>query len=443
MTRSHVEDILRSVMPAAEDGRADEAWAALSPLVEASTSHVDAAWGLGLALAYPTFAVETRLPLAVDLLDRWPTATPVLVALAEAAETLRPHNYLNDPPPEDPFFHRLVEALQKRVAQATGAPKEARLHEGLATVARVLGRRWDDVAEKGHQQAIALRPKRWRGHYNYALFLKTRGRFEDGLAANRKAAALAEAPVDSIEWNLAICATGAGDGATAHEVWARMGNILERQDNGLPEGGYRSVQVRLAEHPLAERSSDDDHPGREETIWVERLSPCHGRIRSALYYDIGVDYGDLVLFDGAPILHRRWDDRMVPVFPHLVTLKRGGWRIFRFVGTQAHGGQIDALAEMLPDDAVLYVHTEHVQAVGRDFEEPADDHAPRADERTVVRGKLCLSPDLDPLAVLQQLDETTARSNALRVLAPDLHESMGNTERAAAERRQSERLSDD
>ena len=424
MTRSDVEDILRVVLPAADDGRGDEAWAALTPLIDAASSQAEAAWGLGIALAHPVFPVDQRLPLATRLLDRW-SDPAVLVVLAEATETLRPYSYLNDPPPESPFFVTLAERLKKRVAHATGAPKEARLHEAMATVARVLGRSWDDIAETSHQRAIALRPRRWRGHYNFGLFLKTRGRFQEATEANRKAATLAGRPIESVEWNLAICATGAGDGATAHEVWTRMGDSLKRDGDGLPEGHYHSVQVRLAEHPLAARSAEGDHPGREETIWVERLSPCHGRVQSALYYDLGVDYGDLVLFDGAPILHRRWEDRVVPVFPHLVTLQRSEWRIFRFVGIQARDGQIDDLAARLQDDAVLYVHTE---AVERD--------------QTVVRGKLCISPDVDPSRVVKRLDEATEAVDGFSVLAPELHEALGDGDRAASERNRFELLAD-
>lgn len=99
----------------------------------------------------------------------------------------------------------------------------------------------------------------------------------------------------------------------------------------MPEGGYHDVKVRLAQRPLAERnsSSEPDDPGLEETVWVERLSPCHGIVRSGLYEDLGVDYGDVVLFDGAPITHHEYEGERVAVFPHLVTLKRPGYRPFK------------------------------------------------------------------------------------------------------------------
>ncbi|MFX4790264.1 hypothetical protein ABTB87_23585, partial [Acinetobacter baumannii] len=66
------------------------------------------------------------------------------------------------------------------------------------------------------------------------------------------------------------------------DVWKRMGQKIEPGRFGLPEGGYPACKVKLAERPLAERAADSDDPGQEETVWIERLSPCHGIIRSVL-----------------------------------------------------------------------------------------------------------------------------------------------------------------
>jgi hypothetical protein len=87
-----------------------------------------------------------------------------------------------------------------------------------------------------------------------------------------------------------------------------LGQHIEMGRFGLPEGSYGQVKVRLAEHPLAERKAGENDPGLEETIWIERLSPCHGIVRSALFQDLGVDYGDVVLFDGAPVTHHKYGE---------------------------------------------------------------------------------------------------------------------------------------
>ena len=73
----------------------------------------------------------------------------------------------------------------------------------------------------------------------------------------------------------------------------------------------------------------------EETIWIERPSPCHGIVRSVLFQaEPGVDFGDMVLFDGAPITYHRYGDKQVPVFPHLATLHSWNHRFYDFAATQ-------------------------------------------------------------------------------------------------------------
>src|SRR5262245_37216130 len=137
---------------------------------------------------------------------------------------------------------------------------------------------------------------------------------------------------------------------TALQVWTQIGNKIGMGRFGLPEGRYSTCQVRLAERPLAARDGAHDDPGSEETIWIERLSPCHGIVRSVLYGDLGVDYGDVVLFDGAPITHHKYGEQSVPVFPHLTTLVRSGYQRFELAGTQASAGEIAELSAGLPLD---------------------------------------------------------------------------------------------
>ncbi|MGI1715343.1 hypothetical protein, partial [Escherichia coli] len=39
--------------------------------------------------------------------------------------------------------------------------------------------------------------------------------------------------------------------------------------------------------------------------------PCHGIIRSVLYGKLGVDYGDVILTDGAPITHHTYGEQQI------------------------------------------------------------------------------------------------------------------------------------
>jgi hypothetical protein len=279
-------------------------------------------------------------------------------------------------------------------------------------------------------------------HYNFGLFLKTRGRFREGVIANQAAAQLVDECPDSYEWNLGICATGARDGALALEVWKRLGQRIEMGRFGLPEGGYPQCKVRLAQRPLAERSAESDDPGLEETIWIERLSPCHGIIRSVLYQDLGIDYGDVILFDGAPITWHTYGEQKIPVYPHLATLIRNNYRVFDFAGTQDAGGQIADASADLDRDAIVYSHAENftVMCAGC-WRDPDVDHShDGAVEKHVVTGRIAAPRDLDVRELLQQLDTATSKREPCRVYVPDLCEAAGFPDRAAFERRRFEMI---
>src|SRR5262245_48035187 len=274
----------------------------------------------------------------------------------------------------------------------------AGLLSGLNTAARMMGRQRDAVVEAAALRLIELDPKRGSHYYNYGLFLKTRGRFREGMQANQRARALASETDEACEWNLGICATGARESAIALEVWKRMQHKLEIGRFGLPDGRYPNCKVRLAERPLAERAADTDDPGLEETIWIDRLSPCHGIVRSVLYQDLGVNFGDVVLFDGAPITHHKYGEREIPVFPHLATLVRSRYRIFDFAGTQAEANQLADASVDLAGDTVVYSHTENFRTLcACCFRDTTLDHEhDRTEKRHVVTGKIAAAPDVDP-----------------------------------------------
>lgn len=326
------------------------------------------------------------------------------------------------------------------------APQTLRLRRSDSTAparsrpSRALGRTWDPVAEAAHRQVLAARPDRWQDHYNQGLFFKNRGRFAEGLAANQRALALG-GDVEPVLWNLAICATGAGDGDAALAVWKQLGQTIERGPDGLPTGPYPNALVRLSEHPTAVQGQAEhpEDPGREETVWVRRLSPCHAEVICALYADLGVDMGDIVLHDGAAVGSRRTADATVPVFPHLATIRRGGWEMFWFAGTQAASRQAATLTAHLPGAAEVYVHTEQVRhlcrACAQGEVELHDTHEPESVH--TVTGKICVPPSASARAVRDALDAALAAIGdpQLRLYSPDLQDAAGDPGRGDVEDR--------
>ena len=306
-----------------------------------------------------------------------------------------------------------------------------------------MARQHDDVAESCYRKLVETDPDECSNHYNLGLFMKTRGRFEEGMKANQKAASLIDEVVESYEWNLGICATGAGCGDVALDVWKRMGQKIEMGRFGLPDGRYPECKVKLAERPLSERTAAVDDPGLQETIWIERLSPCHGIIRSVLYQDLGVDYGDVVLIDGAPITYHTYGDIEVPVFPHLATLVRHNYQIFDFAGTQDEPRQLANASVDLDADAVVYSHSENYQELCAScWRDPDIDHEHRERlEKHVVVGRIAAPMHVDPGFLLDQLDKAIAKRASCQIYVPDLCDAAGAEARADVDRRRFQMLS--
>jgi hypothetical protein len=437
LSKEAIEKAKARFMEEAQAERGDSAWEALQPLLRAQSHQQDVALTLVELVERGYLSRERSLEVLERVHEAHRTNELLLGLLGDALERARDLDMLNAPPPETALFATVVDDLAVLAAAARGTDREAVLLSGLATAARMMARQRDELAESAHRRLLELEPDVSRRHYNLGLFLKTRGRFREGMLANQRAASSAKEPSEATEWNLGICATGAREGATALEVWKRMGQKIEMGRFGLPEGGYPTCKVRLAERPLAERTAASDDPGLEETIWIERLSPCHGIVRSVLYQRLGVDFGDVVLIDGAPITYHKYGEREIPVFPHLATLVRSNYQFFDFTGTQDGEGRIDSASADLDGDSVIYSHTENfsILCAGCWRDQDIDHEHGETEEKHVVSGRIAAPPDVAPGDLLRQLDAAMAQRAPCRVYAPDLCAAAGLADRAAFERR--------
>lgn len=380
---------------------------------------------------------EEALEILAEIAEAYAQDANLMGLVGECMEAVHDLDDLNRPAPEAEFHYNFVDNLSKLAAQHRGHPEEKDILFGLATACRMLGRQRDDVAEATYRRLVDLKPEKSEFHYNLGLFLKTRGRFQEGAAANLRAMELADEPTEATQWNLGICATGAGDAETALSIWKGLGNDIEMGQFGLPEGAYPYCKVKLAQYPLAQRDADNDDPGLEETIWIERLSPCHGIIRSVLYQDLGVDYGDVILTDGVPITLHTYGDYQVPVFPHLATLLHRNYQFYNFAGTQGESRQLTRLDEGLEMDAVIYSHTELFREVCANcWRDSSVDHARHEPvQKHVVVGQIAAPPEIHPDALLKQVDNVLAGQAACHLYSPELCSAAGFSDRAEVERR--------
>ncbi|MET0534917.1 MAG: prenyltransferase [Steroidobacter sp.] len=437
LSAKELKKLSKRIADAAAKENEAEVQAGLKPLLHAQQHQEDA------ALCLLTLVKEAGLPheMALDILaqvfESHSQNLTVLALLGDALEQAKDIDMLNAPPPEHPLFQKVADTLVAFAAKTKGTEDEVRTLEGLATAARMLARQRDELAESAYRRLVELEPERPGPHYNLGLLYKTRGRFAEGVIANQTAAKLAKKPVESYQWNLGICATGAGQGEVALAVWKQLEQRIKMGRFGLPEGGYPMCKVRLAERPLAERTAASDDPGLEETIWIERLSPCHGIIRSVLYQQLGVDYGDVILMDGAPITYHTYGDKKIPVFPHLATLVKNHYRFFDFAGTQEEKGQLGDISRDLERDAIVYSHTEnYVTLCANCWRERSVDHEHKATlAKHVIAGRVAAPPDLDVKELLRQLDAAMSSRESCHLYVPQLCEAAGLAERAAVEQR--------
>ncbi|MBY3378781.1 MULTISPECIES: prenyltransferase [Rhizobium] len=444
LTSDEIDAIARDVVAEGQAGRRQAAWQKIQPFRKAQRHQTEAAMALLWIVEEQSLAREEATDVLSEIADAHADNIDILSALGLCLEAVRDIDDLNAPPPEHPIFQTMVAKLDRLAKLHEGRPEQEQILRGLATSARMMARQMDAIAENSLWKLTEIDPRNSAYQYNLGLFYKTRGRFAEGAAAGRAAASLQQEVIDSSEWNLGICATGARDTDTALNVWKRMGQKIELGRFGLPEGGYPACKVRLAQRPLAERTAESDDPGEEETVWIERLSPCHGIIRSVLYGNLSVDYGDVVLMDGAPITHHTYGEQQIPVFPHLATLLRRNYQFFAFAGTQETARQLVDLSEELDGDAVIYSHTESLKIMCANcWRNPDTDHVDHEKmEKHVVTGRIAAPPDIAPARLLDLIDRGIEKRGTCQLYAPDLCAAAGQLARERIDRRRFALLTD-
>lgn len=417
-----------------EDEQYDLAFKSIDNLLKAQPNSDVAAEALVEIVEDGNLDVDDALNILSEVYESHQENINLVSLIGSALEYARNIEELNLAPPEHPLFNSVVQRLSE--VTKSGAEEKMTLL-GLSTATRMMARQHDKLALFSYRRIVDIEPSNPAFHYSLGLLCKTRGLFREGMESNKKGLALLEQPQESYLWNLGICATGAGDGETALGVWKQLGNKIEMGRFNLPEGGYPYCKVKLAEFPLSERGPTNDDPGQQETIWIERLSPCHGIIRSVLYQNLGVDYGDVILIDGAPITYHKYGDNEVPVFPHLSTLSRQHYQFFDFVAMQEERGQINAITESLSGDSVVYVHTENFQILcATCWQDPNNDHTEHAEEeKCIVKGRIAAAKTISASTLLKEIDTAIEKLGHCEIFAPMLCKQSGLEKRADVEQR--------
>ncbi len=400
------------------EGRAAEGWELASAFLPAVARDRDAALAFcDLLTADPGYA--DVLPVSERILSAFGKDAELVIRLSAALVRVAEQRPADEPPFVQGPAHLAAGACQNAFEELSSAQRldprlGGYLQLNMADGLRMMGPEYDDDALKAYKLALTIDNQNGYWWFHLGLLHKWRGRFREGLEANQRAYARLGAH-KPVLWNLALCATALGEGKLALEAWEKLGIKGELSSAGMPMvPGVPPMQVRVATLGEDVGRNDPLPPNvvTFEVLWVEPLSPCHGVVHTPTVRKANVDYGDVVLWDGAPVRVHEVDGRPVPVFPLLSILRPGDERRLRFVGMQKQRGSVQALAQELGAD---------VQAVV--FDERSSDDG----QSNLFYGKLIVPADRDLRKLRQGLEQGLRSRAGLTLAMPRLYELLGDT----------------
>ncbi|MCA9580661.1 MAG: tetratricopeptide repeat protein [Myxococcales bacterium] len=328
-------------------------------------------------------------------------------------------------PQDEPMAARKAADQALRVLEGMSGARALRLR---ANALRLLGPERDGDARRAFGEALAESPEDGNLHYDYGLLHKWRGRWREAFAANEKAFALL-GPERRVLWNLGIAATALGLGDRATAVWKELGMPVEGGHalpivRGLPPARLRvpSRGPDLGSDPLGAGHA------RLELPFVQPLGPCHGVLMTPTFGDAPVDYGDVVLWDGAPAGVVVEDGGPVPRMVLLEVLHRGDERRLPFIAAESR----DRILGALPVGVSTFFSDPRIDRVGVHGEDrgaamgaPVFATTESAEGPGALQGKVIVPGGVSLRAVAEALDGA-----GLRLAIPRLYELLGETRRA-------------
>jgi tetratricopeptide (TPR) repeat protein len=335
----------------------------------------------------------------------------------------------------------ILDALERGPAASAPATTRAHLALARANALRLAGRARDADAVLAFDRAAALAPEDPDVFFDAGLLHKWRGRWPEALDANQRALALGRDD-RGVRWNLALAAIALGRGELAAESFRALGLGAEVNQANMPlVAGLSPVEVRVPSRGVGYAGDESalvpDRALSFEVVSVAPLSPCHGVVQSPTLRDAAVDYGDVVLWDLAPLSVRKADDgALVPRFPLLEILRRGDEHRFRFIALEQEAGDVAALGDALGEDAELFPLETRIEivcprcAAGETL--ARHEHLP-AEPHRLVRGKVIARKGTDLRELCARIEGFARARGRVKVAVPSLYEALEDPRRAGAE----------
>jgi len=405
--------------------------------------------GLALGLIQQLGNAPAHRSVLRDLAQAWEADWRILLVAASMLVEQAGRRGMDEPPiAEEGPASWAAAGLERALRALSDAERKdpaiaGNLYAMLGNALRLCGPNRDGEAQEAFTRAIELDPDRGEWWYDAGLLDKWRGRFDEGFAAN-ELARMHLGDERPVLWNLAICATALGKAEEAVDAWLEMG-IEARVDRsrGMPYvAGLPPLLLRvLSRTPATDATSQlPDKSVGFELVWVAPLSPCHGVVQSPTFRDAPIDYGDLVLWDGAPVAaHDTADHGTVPVFPLLEILRHGAERRWPFVSLEREPGALDGLEGELPEGTRVFIQQERVEhhCAACEAGEPHEHHTAAASASAsasarLVRGKIIVQP-MQNLEEFRDSWEAAIAKREASVSIPSLYEQLKDSKRAGQE----------
>ncbi|MEZ4337758.1 MAG: hypothetical protein R3B82_14155 [Sandaracinaceae bacterium] len=433
-------DVEAHLREAAEADDRDAVWAALRPLASLVTEDARVArmWAEALRTSPERPELEEEASAILEAFAAEPT---IVGAACDALVRKAGRRPIDEPPLDARAAALAAEAAGRCYAKLPPSDRDdpdlgGALLALKGNALRALGPKRLPDAVRALEAALALEP-RGAWWFDLGLTHKHARAWAPMRDASRRALEASGGGHRGAAFHVAVASTALGDGPGAAEAWRAVGIEARAEPGSLPlVEGLPPAQVRLptlgsgaAPSRAVDVALPDDAAGFE-VVWVQPLSPCHGVVRSPTHRDAMADFGDVVLFDPAPVAVVERDGSPVPRFAFLGRLRAGDERRFRFMAMQQTSGEVEALAGALPDEVILYPHGERVEmvcprcAAGDTLVK--HEHLP-AEAHRVVFGKLVVPAaiDLDELAAA--LDAALKAHPGVLLAIPGLHEARGDT----------------
>ena len=416
--------------------------------------------GLALGLIQEMGNGAVHRAVLKELSESWVEDWRLLLAAAAMLVEQAGRRGMDEPPiSEDSPASWAASAIERSLEALNDADRKdpevaGLLYAMLGNALRLCGPNRDADAQEAFTRAIELDPDRGEWWYDAGLLDKWRGRFDEGYAAN-ELARMHLGDERPVLWNLAICATAIGKAEEAVDAWREIG-VEARIDRsrGMPYvAGLPPLLLRvLSRTPETDATSQmPDKAVGFELVWVAPLSPCHGVVQSPTFRDAPIDYGDAVLWDGAPVaVHETASNDAVPVFALLEILRHGAERRWPFVALEREPGALEGLEADLPEGTRVFIQEErvHSQCAACEAGEPHEHHAGTASARSpvvgarddftgaasvkLVRGKIVVQP-VQNLDEFRDSWEGALEKRAATASLPALYEQLKDSKRAGQE----------